>query len=951
MKTGPDVVHDLIAALTDPIITWDRDGVITGWNPAAVGLFGVSEPDMLGRPLASLPGISRGDLASIVDATVDGGQTLHDIEITLDRADSELMNISISAAPLHDEDGDICGGVATVRDVTDRRRELNALRDAEERYRTLIDHSPAVTYTEDIRTGIVNASPQILPLTGFTQEELASRQDFWFDFIHPDDLERVGEAMAVADATHQPYAVDVRVFRRDGRLMWLHNRGVMHRDSDGNPRYWQGFLLDNTDRILAEQERAKLAEMLEAVFVASPLAIIVTDADGRVMMWNPTAERLFGWTQDELIGEYAPIIPEGDPDTLESRMAELRRGEHRFSFEAVRQHKDGTLIDVSISSAPIRDAQGEITGSMAMYLDIRETKRASALLREAEHTLRTLVEQSPSVLYRTGAVNTTEVLYMSPQIATLTGRSVEEVANAGKQWYDIGIHPDDAALLRRAHIESRATGQSFKIEYRIVRPDGSTIWVQDECQLIRDATGEPVYWQGLIIDISHRKELEAELRHQAFHDALTGLPNRSLLLDRCSWAMATARRVGSPPAILFLDLDNFKIINDSLGHNQGDAVLIAVAERLTNVLRDVDTISRFGGDEFAILLNNVDDIVDAIAVAERVRVALEQPIVHGHRQVTVTTSIGIALADESVETPDDLLRRSDIAMYRAKLDGRNRIAVFDAALHEAALRRLELETGLRRAVRDQQFVVHYQPKVQLATGNITGFEALVRWNHPEEGLVSPGEFIPIAEESGLIVPIGRWVLEEACRQVESWNRGLPKDRQLTMSVNLSARQFQQPDLVHSIEQMLITSGLDPVRLTLEITETAVMEDIDVAIERLNALRSLGVKIAIDDFGTGYSSLSYLTRFPVDVLKVDRSFVSGLGMTTADTAIVSASITLAHALGLTIVAEGVETALQRDMLENLGCDRAQGYFFSKPVPASHATLLLSQAERWESGIAT
>ena len=429
------------------------------------------------------------------------------------------------------------------------------------------------------------------------------------------------------------------------------------------------------------------------------------------------------------------------------------------------------------------------------------------------------------------------------------------------------------------------------------------------------------------------------MRHQAFHDALTNLPNRLLLVDRAERAMAQVHRGGPPVAILFLDLDNFKVVNDSLGHGHGDAVLCEVARRLTTVVRDTDTISRFGGDEFAVLLTQIRDTADAIIIAERIRAVLEPPISHLGRQINLTTSIGIAMVDRSVGEPDDLLRRADVAMYRAKAQGRNRIAIFDAILHQVATHRLETETDLRQAIVNEQFELHYQPKISLDNGEITGFEALVRWNHPVRGQVPPAEFIPLAEESALIVPLGRWVLDTACRQAVEWARNRPGLEPLTMSVNLSPLQFQQADLVTQVEQTLRATGLAPACLTIEITETAVMEDIDVTVNRLHALKALGVKIAIDDFGTGYSSLAYLKRFPVDVLKIDQSFVSGLGITPVDTAIVSATITLAHTLGITVVAEGVETSDQRDRLLALACDRAQGYYFSKPIPAGDATALI------------
>lgn len=437
-----------------------------------------------------------------------------------------------------------------------------------------------------------------------------------------------------------------------------------------------------------------------------------------------------------------------------------------------------------------------------------------------------------------------------------------------------------------------------------------------------------------------RALLERRLAHQAYHDALTGLPNRVAFVASLDRAIARTSGRREAPAVLFLDLDGFKHVNDSLGHAAGDQLLVVVAERLRACLRPEDIVARLGGDEFTILLTDPVDLHGAVRVAERVTAALTAPIVLDGRAVTVTTSIGIVLGTVDYHRGDDLLRDADVAMYQAKHGGKARYAVFEVGMNAGALGRLELESDLRRAVAGDEFVVHYQPKVTLATGRIAGVEALVRWQHPQRGLLFPADFIPLAEETGLIVPLGRWVLAESCRQVRAWQEATPAAPPLGLCVNLSARQFRHPDLVEDVAQALLASGLAPGSLTLEITESLLMAEAETAYTTLRALKNLGLGLAIDDFGTGYSSLAYLKRFPVDLLKIDKAFVAGLGHDPADTGIVRAVLALAATLELEVVAEGVETKEQCAELRALGCVLGQGYHFAKPQDAAAMAALLA-----------
>ena len=529
------------------------------------------------------------------------------------------------------------------------------------------------------------------------------------------------------------------------------------------------------------------------------------------------------------------------------------------------------------------------------------------------------------------------ISYESPAAERVLGLHVED--RIGKPALEI-VHPEDRDFAERLLDDVVHTaGAEISGELRARHADGS--WRTIET-VLKNFLDDPAV-EGVVVnyrDITTRKTLEEELRRQAFHDSLTGLANRALFADRLEHALARTRRFGYRVAVLFLDLDDFKTVNDSLGHGEGDALLIAVGKRLAGAMRAGDTIARMGGDEFAVLVEDPSDAAAPIAVAERLLAILELPFEIGSKELFVHASVGVAVSTGQTKDGDELLRDADVSMYTAKNKGKNRVEVFEPSMHAAAMARLALKGDLERALERGEFGLLYQPIMRLASREIVGVEALVRWHHPRRGGVGPAEFIPVAEETGLILPLGRWVLEEACRQAVAWDARL--DQRLAMSVNVSGRQIHQPGFVDDVRGILAATGLEPARLTLELTESVLMQDVGATTVTLTALKSLGVRLAIDDFGTGYSSLSYLRRFPIDELKIDRSFVATIEDGAEQSALVRSILKLGETMHLQTVAEGIEEAGQLAELQHLGAGLGQGYLFARPLEPDAVVALVGPA---------
>ncbi len=688
------------------------------------------------------------------------------------------------------------------------------------------------------------------------------------------------------------------------------------------------------ERLAESQGRARLLAQ------SAIDAVVSANSAGQLVDWNPAAAKLFGWMRDEArtltLDDLIPP-PDGGAE------APWRTLAGRTERVAARR-LDGTTFEADASVAVYED--GGQTWFTAFLRDATERAEAERRALESEARYRSLVEHLPGVVYAARAGRGAPVEYASPQLAEVLGYEPEEWVGIPGIWEE-HIHPDDLGRVLSDDASDERGDQLARParEYRMRRRDGREIWVRDHAVLDSDEAGEPVRWHGYLTDITERKRLEAELLRLAFHDPLTGLANRALLNDRVANALARTEHGPGLVAMLLIDVDDFKRINDTHGHEVGDRLLVAVARRLRETIRPGATIARLGGDEFAILIEGLAEDAEALAIAQRLVVAFDQPFKIEGLQVGARISVGVAVDITHKRAPAWLLRAADLAMYEAKGLGKGRWRVYDPQAHLASARRLVLESELRRAVEHKQFVLHYQPVCDLATGEIVGSEALLRWNHPKRGIVAPAEFIPTLESTGLIAEVGRWVVDESCRQAAVWAKQLPSLR--WTAVNVSAAQLRGGSFVQFVRDSLLRHGVDASRLSIEITESLALDDSPDTAHLLRSLRELGARIAVDDFGTGYSSLAYLRRLPIDRIKIDRSFVEGVGTDPEATAVVRVIVELARSLHLSTVAEGIEHELQSRTLAELGCGMGQGYLLAQPLePAAMAALVSAQRIRRE-----
>jgi diguanylate cyclase (GGDEF)-like protein/PAS domain S-box-containing protein len=804
----------------------------------------------------------------------------------------------------------------------ERRLGRKALRESESRFRTLTETASDAILTIDENGRMLFANRAAQEIFGHPVSALIGEPICLLLPAGPPLARLLGVPAAMAEGASRRERVEVTGRHADDRAVPLEvSFGKFTKDGR---RVATVIARDITERKQAE----RLLKESEARFriAAQSLSDLIYEWDiatGDLLILGDIDQRL-GYEPGELphtMEARERLIHLEDRDRVRAAVAESLATGEPFSEEYRILRKDGTGLVWLDTGSTIRDGGGLASKWIGVVTDVTEQRRAQRAADQSELRYRNLFERNLAGVYRTTPDG--RFLDCNDSFARIFGYESREEVLRHTVWDLYQTHADRVATLHT--MVERQTLTNF--EQCLLRKDGSLVWVLENGSLIEGPEGQVI--EGTLIDITERRRAEEQVKHLAFHDTLTGLPNRLLFNDRLDMAVVQAHRTQQRLATLFLDLDRFKVINDSLGHSVGDELLRRVAERVTDCIREGDTVARLGGDEFTVLVPSLSREEDAAKIAQKILEAVRLPFFIDERELFVTTSIGAAIYPTDGTDAETLLRNADTAMYRAKDQGRDNYQLYTPAMNSKALEQLSLESRLRQALHNDELVLHYQPLIDLRTGQIRGAEALLRWRHPTLGLIPPGQFIPLAELSGLIVPIGQWVLRTACAQVRSWHQmGYPN---LTMAVNLSSRQFQQTDLVHQVTEALELSQLPAGALDLEITESNAMQNAEISISTLGHLKNLGVSLSMDDFGTGYSSLNYLKRFPIDRIKIDQSFVRDITEDADDAAIATAMIAMAHSLQLSVVAEGVETEEQLIFLRQHLCDEMQGFLFSKPIP--------------------
>ncbi|MFP5381993.1 MAG: EAL domain-containing protein [Gammaproteobacteria bacterium] len=876
-----------------------------------------------------------------------------DVALDAARQQREMARALLSAGQ---DPGAVRRAVGRPVSVAGQAAALAALRESEERFRLLLDSSPEGIFGVDTEGICTFVNRACLEMLGYTREEMLGHAvHALIHHTHPDGSPypksecRVRLATLAGEACH----VDDEVhWRKDGTSLPVEYRS--------QPLYRNGQVVGTVVTFVDISERkrmeAALRESEERYRLISSVSTdllysCVRGADGRFAIdWaSSSVDRIFGYSIEEIRqrGCWRCFVHPEDLSEFDRNVTGLEPGQ-RSECELRILAPDGGVHYIRAYSLVVADP---LTGGHRLYgacQDITERRRAEEALRASEVRFRTLAEQSTDWIWLIDVSG--RHLYSNPRGIAALGYDIGEFMARHPEEV---VHPEDLALFHATLAEAVAGQRGWSnVALRWRHHNGSYRIFESNAAPVFDEKGKLAGFQGVDRDVTERCQAEERIEYLAHHDVLTGLPNRVLLRDRFEHAVAQAARAQSRVGLLFLDLDNFKVVNDTLGHAAGDELLLSVVTRLARCTRHSDTISRQGGDEFILLLDSVPDQEAVERVAGEILEQLGEPVSIGGHELSASCSIGIAIYPEDGEDFDRLLQKADTAMYNAKNAGRNTYRFFDEQMNRQAHEHLMLQNRLHQALYRAELHLHYQPQVDTLSGRVIGTEALLRWNNPDLGAVSPARFITVAEDCGLIVSIGAWVLEQACRQAQAWrNAGLPE---LVMSVNLSAMQFRRAGLVEAVSGALQRSGLPPRLLELELTESILLQDVEHTLDTVRTLKALGVRLSIDDFGTGYSSLSYLRRFAVDRLKIDRSFVQEVNADPDNDAIVRAIIQLAKSLRLGIIAEGVETAGQLAFLRAAGCHEVQGFLFSRPLPAAEVEAMLrewgieGEGSRVESG---
>jgi diguanylate cyclase (GGDEF)-like protein/PAS domain S-box-containing protein len=823
---------------------------------------------------------------------------------------------------------------AIVSSILLRKEELVRVRmaDSENRYRSLFERSLAGAYRVTLDGRILDCNESFCRIFGYaSREQMIGTSLTTFYLGNTDRSAFVEQLRAKTELSNYLH----RLRRCDGSAVTVLNNACLV-TGDGLEPVIEGTVTDVSQLREAEEALRTSEAQYRILFEKNPIPMWVFDRKSlRFLAVNKAAVRQYGYSEQEFLDRtIADIRPKEDVSDLLAHVAEHQQGLQKPEPWKHRK-KDGAIIDVEVVCHDL-DFRGS-DGMLVAAYDVTTRNRAQEAARSAEAKYRAIFDNAVIGIFqhapdgRPVSINRAFAEmhgYGSPEVL------MAEVSNVAAQLF---VDPPKMMEVAAEAVEQRVVRGA---EVELYRKDGSRFWVRVNLRAVHDEQGNIALFEGTAEDITDRKAAEAQVEYLAYYDALTGLPNRTLLKDRLENALAVARRRNEQVALLFLDLDGFKIVNDSLGHSVGDLMLKDVGERLKACVRKQDTVARVGGDEFVIVLSGPKDAADAATAAQRIIEAMAARFEIQGYSLSTTCSLGISVFPQNGADSETLLKFADQAMYSAKENGRNHFRFFTDDLDQRAVDRLLLESELRRALEQEQFFLVYQPKMKLSTGEFTGFEALIRWQHPELGLVPPDKFIPIAENSGLILPIGEWVLRTACRQARQWQG--EGALAATVAVNVSAAQFRQDGFCRLVQQVLVDTGLSPQFLELELTESVLLSTADAPHSILGKLKEMGVKLAIDDFGTGYSNLGYLKRFKVDKLKIDRSFTRDIVADREDASITAGIISLAKSLNLTVVAEGVENEPQMALLRELACDEIQGFLVSRPLPANQVAAALASA---------
>jgi len=830
---------------------------------------------------------------------------------------------------------------AVIRDISERKAAEEQLRKSDEELRTVFNAMTDTILILDYNGRYLNhrsAAKKVLlepwcDLEGHTLHEIFSREkaDYFLNIIRraidSNEILNIEYDLQFDEKTRNWYNATVSPLSDLTVLM---------------------VARDVTERREAEEELFRSNARYKALLDGSEDYIFVLDPELRFVHVNSAIGKRYGAQADDRIGKTMFEIYEDDvPPYVDIIRGVFETGKPAtYDDDAIVR---GKLVCTETVISPVFNRSGKVESVLGISRDVTSRRQSELALKQSEQRYAIAVRGANDGIWDWNLES--DRLYVSPRWWAIIGK-LHEASDDNyhpDEWLK-RVHPaDQLSLKEKIYDHINGVTSHLEDEHRIRHADGSYRWVLCRGLCVNDVDGKPMQMAGSMSDITDRKTAEEKLHYGATHDALTGLPNRACFLDFLEKAMARARRLNpdrSHFAILFLDLDRFKVVNDSLGHLAGDELIKTMALRVAKCVRPSDTVARLGGDEFTVLLEDLAHDNDAIRVAERIIREVSAPVEIAGVSVQTTASIGIAFDKHHYGNPDELLRDADTAMYRAKSTGRNRYQVFDQQMHALAMQQLHWESDLRNAVARQEFVMHYQPIYNVPTGQLSGFEALIRWNHPEQGLTFPGDFIPLAEETGMIIPIGWWIVEQACNMVVKWNRNLPKSDHLSVSINMSPRQIAQPEVARRIKFLIEKAGAAPSNVIIEITENILMDDSEHVLATMNELRDVGVRIDLDDFGTGYSSLSYISRYPLDMLKIDRSFVNELGSSANSQQIVKAMLDLAASLGLQVTAEGVETADQLAALCEMNCGCAQGHYFSKPVSQENTFKIIDDQFNFE-----